>query len=54
MDQTVFLDQRVKAMDAEVDQLFSESLTSINKGLAKAGKEEIAITSREAFDAEKK
>ncbi|MFH0759488.1 MAG: glycosyl hydrolase [Bacteroidota bacterium] len=54
MDQTIFLDKRVKAMDAEVDRLFSDSLTGINKELARAGKEEIAITSREAFDAEKK
>ncbi len=54
MDREVFLEKRVKAMDAEVDQLIGDSLKSINKGLTKAGMEEITFTSREAFDAEAK
>ena len=54
MDRMELLEKRVKAMEAEVDTLLESSLKSINKGIAKSGKEEIVITTRAAFDAENK
>jgi len=53
-DRMDLLESRVRAMEEEVDVLVGgNALKPINKGLAKAGLEAIALTSREAFDAEK-
>jgi len=54
MDRMDLLEKRVRAMEKEVNKLFVASLDKINKGLVKAGGEAIAVTTREAFDAEKK
>jgi len=53
-DRMKLLEKRVRAMEKEVDEMLKDSLKGINKGLAKAGGENITITSRGAFDAEKK
>jgi hypothetical protein len=52
MERMDFLEVKVRAMEAEVDDLLSASLKPINKGLAKSGAAEIELTSREAFDQE--
>jgi photosystem II stability/assembly factor-like uncharacterized protein len=53
MDRMDLLEKRVRAMEAEVRELFDESLDKINKALVKSGGQAIALTTREAFDAEK-
>lgn len=52
-DRMDLLETRVRAMESEVDTLLGASLKSINKDLVKSGEEDIVISSREAFDAEK-
>ena len=52
-DRMDLLEARVRAMEGEVDTLLKASLKSINKDLVKSGEEDIVISSREAFDAEK-
>jgi photosystem II stability/assembly factor-like uncharacterized protein len=52
MDRMAMLEKKVRAMETEVNELLEGSVKGINKGLAKAGLEEIKLTSREAFDAE--
>jgi len=54
IDRMDLLEKRVRAMEKEVDELLEDSLKSINKGLVRGGGQDIVISSREAFDAEKK
>ena len=51
-DRMDLLETRVRAMEAEVSELTENRLSAINKGLTRAGREAIVLTSREAFDAE--
>jgi photosystem II stability/assembly factor-like uncharacterized protein len=54
MDRMALLEERVSTMAEEVDLILKDSLDKINKGMIKAGGQAIAVTTREAFDAEKK
>jgi len=54
IDRMDLLEKRVRAMEREVDELLEDSLKSINKGLVRSGGKDIVISSRDAFDAEKK
>jgi hypothetical protein len=54
IDRMALLENRVHTMVEEVDELLKANLDKINKGISKAGGEAIAVTTREAFDAEVK
>jgi len=52
MDRMALLGLRVSTLAEDVDLLLKENLDKINKGISKAGGTAIAVTTREAFDAE--
>jgi hypothetical protein len=52
MDRMSYLEEKVRAMERDVQAHLDASLKVVNRGLIKAGKEAVVLSTRESFDAE--
>lgn len=52
MERMAYLNEKVRAMERDVQAHLDASLKVVNKGLAKAGEEALVLSTRESFDAE--